>query len=148
MISQSLFDENVLWSDLCNGVNALNAANLEDVSFVTTFRGKNIASDKKSLTLRLRFRDAKRTLTHDEANESVTAVIEILTNTFGAEIRFVMELGSQSINEFLDALAAKQPTPGGGAVAGVLVALSTSLGNMVLGYSLGKENAQGACYAP
>ena len=50
-----------------------------------------------------------------------------------------MELGSQSINEFLDALAAKQPTPGGGAVAGVLVALSTSLGNMVLGYSLGKE---------
>ena len=50
-----------------------------------------------------------------------------------------MEIGSQSITEFLDALAAKQPTPGGGAVAGVLVALSTSLGNMVLGYSLGKE---------
>ena len=50
-----------------------------------------------------------------------------------------MELGSQSINDFLNALAAKQPTPGGGAVAGVLVALSTSLGNMVLGYSLGKE---------
>ena len=50
-----------------------------------------------------------------------------------------MEIGSQSVNEFLAALAAKQPTPGGGAVAGVLVALSTSLGNMVLGYSIGKE---------
>ncbi len=50
-----------------------------------------------------------------------------------------MEIGSQTVNEFLDALAAKQPTPGGGAVAGILVALSTSLGNMVLEYSLGKE---------
>jgi len=50
-----------------------------------------------------------------------------------------MEIGSQSVNEFLASLAAKQPTPGGGAVAGVLVALSSSLGNMVLGYSLGKE---------
>lgn len=50
-----------------------------------------------------------------------------------------MEIGSQSVNEFLASLAAKQPTPGGGAVAGILVALSTSLGNMVLGYSVGKE---------
>jgi phenylalanyl-tRNA synthetase beta chain len=82
-----IVDEKVLWSDLCNGINTLNAANLEEVTFVTTFRGKNIASGKKSLTLRLRFRDAKRTLTHDEVNEPVTAVIEILTNSFGAEIR-------------------------------------------------------------
>lgn len=50
-----------------------------------------------------------------------------------------MEIGSQSINDFLVSLAAKQPTPGGGVVAGILVALSTSLGNMVLGYSIGKE---------
>ena len=56
-----------------------------------------------------------------------------------------MEFGSQSINEFLDALAAKQPTPGGGAVAGVLVALSTSLGNMVLAYSVGKETLKEHC---
>lgn len=50
-----------------------------------------------------------------------------------------MQIGKQSINEFLAALAAKQPTPGGGAVAGLLAALSTSLGQMVLAYTDGKR---------
>ena len=82
-----IIDENVLWSDLCNAINGLNLDYLEDIAFVTTFRGKNIEPDKKSLTLRLRFRDAKRTLTHDEVNESVSKATEILTSTFEAEIR-------------------------------------------------------------
>ncbi len=82
-----IVDENVLWTDLCNGINTLRAANLEDISFVTTFRGKNIDPDKKSLTLRLRFRDKKRTLTHDEVDEHVSAVVELLKSTFNAEIR-------------------------------------------------------------
>ena len=50
-----------------------------------------------------------------------------------------MHIGTQSVNEFLAALAAKQPTPGGGAVAGLLAALSTSLGQMVLAYTDGKK---------
>lgn len=82
-----IIDENVLWSSLCDAINALSLDHLEDISFVTTFRGKNVASGKKSLTLRLRFRDAKRTLTHDEVNEPVSAVSELLTTTFAAEIR-------------------------------------------------------------
>ncbi|MBC8310322.1 MAG: cyclodeaminase/cyclohydrolase family protein [Phycisphaerales bacterium] len=50
-----------------------------------------------------------------------------------------MEFGSQTVNELLASLAAKKPTPGGGAVAGVLSALSTSLGEMVLAYTEGKD---------
>ncbi len=50
-----------------------------------------------------------------------------------------MHIGTQSVNEFLTALAAKQPTPGGGAVSGLLAALSTSLGQMVLAYTDGKK---------
>jgi methenyltetrahydrofolate cyclohydrolase len=50
-----------------------------------------------------------------------------------------MDLGSLTLNELLDSLAAKQPTPGGGAVAGLLAALSTSLGRMVLVYTEGKK---------
>jgi formiminotetrahydrofolate cyclodeaminase len=51
----------------------------------------------------------------------------------------VNPIGTQSVNEFLAALSAKQPTPGGGAVAGLLAALSTSLGQMVLAYTDGKK---------
>ena len=49
-----------------------------------------------------------------------------------------VNIGDQKINEFLDALASKEPTPGGGTVSGLLTALSTSLGNMVLAYTEGK----------
>lgn len=47
-------------------------------------------------------------------------------------------LGSQTISNFLEALSSKQPTPGGGAVAGLLAGLCASLGKMVLVYSQGK----------
>ena len=51
-----------------------------------------------------------------------------------------MDLGKQTVHELLAGLSAKQPTPGGGTVAGVLAALSASLGQMVLAYTDGKKN--------
>ena len=65
----------------------LSLENLEDVLYVATFRGKNIAAGKKSVTLRLRFRDASRTLTHEEVNDPVSTAIEALVEKCGAEIR-------------------------------------------------------------
>ena len=50
-----------------------------------------------------------------------------------------MTITTQTVNELLTSLAAKQPTPGGGAVAGILAALSTSLAQMVLAYTEGKS---------
>jgi formiminotetrahydrofolate cyclodeaminase len=50
-----------------------------------------------------------------------------------------MSIERQTIAEFLDAVAAKQPTPGGGAVASVVAALAAALGAMVVNYSLGKK---------
>jgi phenylalanyl-tRNA synthetase beta chain len=82
-----LIDENVQWSALQNAITLLNLEHLVDISFVTTFRGKNVASGKKSLTLKLRFRDAKRTLTHDEVNAPVAKATTMLADTFSAEIR-------------------------------------------------------------
>jgi formiminotetrahydrofolate cyclodeaminase len=43
------------------------------------------------------------------------------------------------ISAFLDALAAKQPIPGGGAVAALAGALAAAMGEMVLNYSVGKK---------
>lgn len=49
-------------------------------------------------------------------------------------------LASRPLGEFLDQLAAKTPTPGGGAVASAVGALGAALGNMVLAYSIGKKS--------
>jgi glutamate formiminotransferase/formiminotetrahydrofolate cyclodeaminase len=45
-----------------------------------------------------------------------------------------------TIRDFLDAAAAKKPTPGGGAVAALAGALAASMGEMVLNYSVGKKD--------
>lgn len=50
-----------------------------------------------------------------------------------------MNFCDKTINEFLDSLASKEPTPGGGALPGIVTALSTSLGTMVLAYTKGKK---------
>lgn len=42
--------------------------------------------------------------------------------------------------EFLAATAARQPTPGGGAVAAVAGALAAAIGEMVLNYSVGRKD--------
>lgn len=47
---------------------------------------------------------------------------------------------TSSIGDFLVALAAKQPTPGGGSVAAMAGALAAAMGEMVLNYSVGKKD--------
>ncbi len=51
-----------------------------------------------------------------------------------------MSLSNLTMREFLDAVAAKQPTPGGGAVASFVAALGAALGRMVVSYSAGKKS--------
>ncbi|MFO0830250.1 MAG: cyclodeaminase/cyclohydrolase family protein [Phycisphaerales bacterium] len=51
-----------------------------------------------------------------------------------------MSFRGQLVHQFLADLAAKQPTPGGGAVAGLCGALSSALAQMVVSYSLGKKS--------
>lgn len=48
------------------------------------------------------------------------------------------DLRAMTIEGYLDALAAAQPVPGGGAVAGVTIAQANALGAMVVGYAIGK----------
>lgn len=46
-----------------------------------------------------------------------------------------------SISTFLSATAAKQPTPGGGAVAALVGATAAAIGEMVLNYSIGRKTS-------
>ena len=47
-----------------------------------------------------------------------------------------------TIEKFLEAAAAKQPTPGGGSAAALAGALAAAMGEMVLNYSLGKKGLE------
>jgi formiminotetrahydrofolate cyclodeaminase len=47
-----------------------------------------------------------------------------------------------SIEKFLDAAAAKQPTPGGGSAAALVGALAAAMGEMVVNYSVGKKGLE------
>jgi methenyltetrahydrofolate cyclohydrolase len=50
-----------------------------------------------------------------------------------------MHDAGSTIGQFLNATAARQPTPGGGAVACLTAALAAALGEMVVNYSLNKK---------
>ena len=82
-----IVQEDVLWLDIVGAIEPLQLDHLEKIEYITIYRGTNIDEGKKSLTLRLRFRDATRTLTHDEVNAPVAAAVESLASNCGAEIR-------------------------------------------------------------
>jgi formiminotetrahydrofolate cyclodeaminase len=52
-------------------------------------------------------------------------------------------IDQQNVGALLDAIAARRPVPGGGAVAALTAALSSALGRMVVEYSRGKPSAAG-----
>lgn len=60
---------------------------LEEARFVGVFRGKQIGTGKKSVTMRLVFRDAERTLRHEEVDEQVGVVVARLATEIGGELR-------------------------------------------------------------
>jgi formiminotetrahydrofolate cyclodeaminase len=49
---------------------------------------------------------------------------------------------NSTIQQFLDAAAARQPTPGGGSVTALAGALAATMGEMVINYSIGKKDLE------
>ncbi len=80
-------DEAVTWRQVEKCVVDADPKMLEDLQFVTIFRGKQIGKGKKSLSLRMRFRNPDATLRHDEVDPQVNAVVEKLKSGVGAELR-------------------------------------------------------------
>lgn len=79
--------ENVAWSRIETLVTGSKPALLEGVKFIGTYRGQQAGAGKKSVTLRLTFRDQRRTLTHDEVTPQVVGVIGLAKKELGAEVR-------------------------------------------------------------
>jgi len=82
-----VLDEAVPWADVRSAVWSAHPEHLAAVDFVTVFRGKQVGKGKKSLTLRLRFRNPQRTLRHEEVDPQVEAVVNALRQSVGGELR-------------------------------------------------------------
>jgi phenylalanyl-tRNA synthetase beta chain len=75
------------WSDLATTVRHAAGRLLEMVSFLGTFEGGNIPEGKQSLHFGLRFRHPERTLTGDEVDRAVVAIIDACATRFEATLR-------------------------------------------------------------
>ncbi len=81
--------EATTWDAVRWAVEATPLPRLEAVAFVGTFRGKQIGAGKKSLTLRLRFRDPAKTLRHEEVDGEIGTIVASLNERCGAGWRTV-----------------------------------------------------------
>ncbi|MFG0331056.1 MAG: phenylalanine--tRNA ligase subunit beta [Phycisphaerales bacterium] len=75
-------EEPIAWSKIEDVIAEVDPADLESVEFVGVYRGKQVGAGKKSVTLRLTFRHAERTLRHEE----VDPVIDSIVKRFGVEL--------------------------------------------------------------
>ncbi len=82
-----IVDESARWSSISEAVRAKAPGELEDIRFVDIYRGKGIPSDKKSVTLSLRFRDEDGTLTHETVDKFEAEIVHSLSESVGAELR-------------------------------------------------------------
>ncbi len=80
-------DEQIAWSKIEDVIGQVQLSDFELLEFVGVYRGKQVDSGKKSVTMRMTFRSSERTLRHEEIDPQVNAVIEHLATETGAILR-------------------------------------------------------------
>ena len=60
---------------------------LERIEYVGSWRGPGLPEAHRSLSLRLRFRRPDRTLTHEEVDPTVAAIVAAIRASTAAELR-------------------------------------------------------------
>ncbi|MFC1738119.1 hypothetical protein ACFL1G_03605, partial [Planctomycetota bacterium] len=84
-----IVEESVCWDDIVEEIKKKASRQLQEITFVETYRGKGIPSDKKSITLSLHFRDEEGTLTHEAVDDFEKSIVEWLTQSVGAQLRTI-----------------------------------------------------------
>lgn len=82
-----LLDGSVQWKDVLQTVGGIKSELLHGASFVDEYRGKQVPTGKKSLTLRLSIGSKEKTLTSSEIEEVASNVLNKIAKRFGAELR-------------------------------------------------------------
>jgi phenylalanyl-tRNA synthetase beta chain len=79
--------DGVTSAQVSEGVQALKPVYLVSMALFDHYRGQGIPSGARSLAYRLRFRDADRTLTEAEINDSMSKILTYLKESFSIAIR-------------------------------------------------------------
>jgi phenylalanyl-tRNA synthetase beta chain len=82
-----IVEEAVTWQQITAAVEQAQPDLLEEVGFLGVYRGKPIERGRKSVSLRLLFRDSERTLRHEQVDPQVAAVVAELKQKLSAELR-------------------------------------------------------------
>lgn len=86
-----IVDERVTWERVSSQIALAKAARpsdrLDAWHFVATYRGQQIGKGMKSMTVRLAFRDAARTLRHEEVDGPMSSIVNDLKASVGASLR-------------------------------------------------------------
>ncbi len=82
-----LVGEATLWRDIAEAIERETLAMLESVELVDVFRSAKLGKGVKSVTLRLRFRAADRTLRSEEVDEQMARALAALERSCGARLR-------------------------------------------------------------
>jgi len=75
------------WADLAAAVVQAAGPNLAAVEYLDTFQGGNLTDDQQSVHFSLTFRNLERTLTGEEVDRAVKAVVDACASEFHASLR-------------------------------------------------------------
>ena len=79
--------QSLAWSDLARVVTQAAGTSLESIDYLDTFQGGTVAPGKQSLHFGLRFRHPERTLTGEEVETAVKAIVDACAAQFEAALR-------------------------------------------------------------
>ncbi|NQT20803.1 MAG: phenylalanine--tRNA ligase subunit beta [Planctomycetes bacterium] len=82
-----VIDDATTWQNIVDCIESVPEPLRESVTFLNTYRGKQIEQGKKSVAFALRYRSADRTLTNEEVNESQARLMKRLEKNLGAALR-------------------------------------------------------------
>ena len=82
-----IVSEATTWKQLAEAIQAVDQPLRVALDYVTTYRGKPIAADKKSVTAALTYRSPGGTLRSEQVDEQIEPVIQQTQATLGAELR-------------------------------------------------------------
>lgn len=82
-----VLDQAHAYAEVWEHIRSLKPPQLQELTLFDVYQGKGIPKGKKSLGMRFRFQNRKRTLTSEEVSVTMNAVVESVKEKFGAEIR-------------------------------------------------------------
>ncbi len=82
-----IVDETTTWNRMMEAISKVDQPLLAGIDYVTTYRGKQIPSGKKSVTLSLTYRSDADTLRHEQVDQEISQVVDVCKQEFAAELR-------------------------------------------------------------